>query len=50
MMILIGGGAYLGNYLDEKYGNETPWFAIALSLFGILTSLYLVLKEVKKSS
>ena len=40
--------SWLGNYLDNKYKCETPWWTISLSLFGVLVSLYLVIKEVIK--
>ncbi len=46
MAILIGGGAFGGRYLDEKYGNTTPWYTISLSLLGVAIGLYLVIKEV----
>lgn len=40
--------SWLGNYLDKAYKSETPWWTISLSLFGVLVSLYLVIKEVIK--
>lgn len=46
MAILIGGGAYGGKYLDEKYGNSKPIYTIILSLLGVAIGLYLVIKEV----
>ena len=38
--------SWLGNYLDNKYKSETPWWTISLSLFGVISSLVLVIKEV----
>jgi F0F1-type ATP synthase assembly protein I len=45
MAVLIGLGAWGGMKLDEHYQNETPGFTIVLSLLGIGTALYLVLKD-----
>ena len=50
MGIIIGGFVYLGAYLDEKYGTKTPWWTLGLSLFGVIASLYLMIKEVIKMS
>ncbi len=48
MGIIIGGFTWLGTYLDEKYQTATPWWTLGLSLFGVSTSLYLMIKEVIK--
>jgi F0F1-type ATP synthase assembly protein I len=46
MGIIIGGFTWLGTYLDKKYQNDTPWWTIGLSLFGVVAGLYLMIKEV----
>ncbi len=46
MGLIIGLFTWLGTYLDEKYQTETPWWTLGLSLFGVSTSLYLMIKEV----
>ena len=46
MGIIIALFTWLGTYLDEKYKTETAWWTIGLSLFGVVTSLYLMIKEV----
>ncbi len=46
MGLIIGLFTWLGVYLDEKHQNETPWWTLGLSLFGVSTSLYLMIKEV----
>lgn len=46
MGIIIGGFAWLGNYLDGKYQNKTPWWTLGLSLFGVAAGLYLMIREV----
>ena len=40
--------AWGGKKLDEHYGNEKNWFTIGLVLFGLLASIYLVLKHLKR--
>lgn len=46
MTVIIAFFSWLGYYLDKKYKMETPWWTIGLSLFGVISSLYLVIKEV----
>ncbi len=46
MGILIAAGAWGGQSLDEKQGNETPVYTIILSLLGVGAGLYLIIKEV----
>jgi len=46
MAITIGLFAWLGNFLDEKYTTEKPYYSIACILFGIAVALYQVIKEV----
>lgn len=46
MAITIGLFAWLGNYLDEKYQTDDPYYSIACILFGIAVALYQVIKEV----
>lgn len=48
MGIIIGGFAWLGDYLDKKYDNDTAWWTLGLSLFGVTAGLYLMIKEVIK--
>lgn len=46
MAAIIGGGAYAGVWLDRKLDFDTPIFTIALSLFGVFASTYLIIKQV----
>jgi hypothetical protein len=46
MGIIIAFFTWLGFYLDKKYQTKTPWWTLSLSLFGVISSLYLVIKEV----
>ena len=50
MAVVIGGMAWLGNYLDTKYANEKPIWTIVLSLSGIAISLYIVIKQANRLS
>jgi F0F1-type ATP synthase assembly protein I len=45
MGLVIGGGAYLGNYLDQD-SVGTPVWTVLLSLVGVAIGLYIVIKEV----
>jgi F0F1-type ATP synthase assembly protein I len=48
MIGAIGFFSWLGYYLDQKYASKTPWWTIGFSLFGVLISLYVVIREVLK--
>ena len=50
MIVLIGGGAWGGQLLDDKMQNEKPIFTIVFSLLGIFASLYFVIREANKLS
>ena len=50
MIVLIGGGAWGGQLLDNKMQNEKPVFTIVYSLLGIFASLYFVIREANKLS
>lgn len=41
---------WLGTWLDKKTGWSTPVWTIVLSLFGVIASLYLVVREVIKQN
>lgn len=40
--------AWIGKKLDERYGLEKNWFTMGLVLFGLVASVYLVLKQLKR--
>jgi F0F1-type ATP synthase assembly protein I len=46
MGVVIAFFTWLGTFLDDYYKLKTPWWTITLSLFGVIASLYLVIKEV----
>jgi len=45
MAVIIGFSAWGGNKLDAYFKNNIPFFTIILSLLGIATALYIVLKD-----
>ena len=47
MIVLIGGGAYLGYYLDGKYGTGPIW-TVLCSLLGVGLSLFTLYKSIKE--
>ena len=50
MGVIIAGFAWLGNFLDDKYKLETPWWTLGLTLFGVAAGLTLVIREAMKMS
>lgn len=46
MGVIIGGFTWLGVYLDKRYANQTAWWTLGLSLFGVFAALYIMIKEV----
>ena len=45
MAVIIGGAAWGGHALDQRYQNEKPIWTIVLSLLGIAISLYLIIRS-----
>lgn len=50
MAITIGLAAWGGQYLDNKYLTEKPYYTIALILCGIAIAMYQVIREVSRLS
>lgn len=50
MAAVIGMGAYGGYLLDEKYQTEKAYWTAGLALFGVLISLYLLIKKANSMS
>ena len=40
--------AWIGKKLDEEYPSEKNWFTIGFVLFGLIASVYVVLKQLKR--
>tara|TARA_B100000900_G_scaffold161633_1_gene137230 strand:- start:3468 stop:3620 length:153 start_codon:yes stop_codon:yes gene_type:complete len=49
MLIVIGGGIFLGLKLDSHYSNSNNFFTIILSLVSIAISIYYVITQVTKN-
>jgi len=50
MGLIIYAFVWAGMFLDEYYEMSTPWFTVVLSLFGVIGSLILIIREVIKMS
>ena len=46
--VIVGGFAYLGKWLDEKYPMNKKWFTLALVLFGVAASIYYVIRQLEE--
>lgn len=40
--------SWIGKKLDAYFLTDRPWFAVSLSVVGMLASIYLLLKTVNK--
>lgn len=40
--------AWIGKKLDERYPSGRNWFTLGFVLFGLLVSVYVVLKQLKR--
>ncbi|MFL2609738.1 MAG: hypothetical protein CBE18_00710 [Pelagibacteraceae bacterium TMED258] len=49
MLIVIGGGIYLGFRLDNYFNNSNNLFTIIFSLLSILISIYYIISQVTKN-
>ena len=49
MLIVIGGGVYLGLRLDDYFNNPNDLFTIIFSLLSILISIYYIISQVTKN-
>ena len=45
---IIGGGTYLGHYLDSLYENNNKLWTIIFSLLSIAVALYQIINSLKK--
>ena len=45
--ILIGGGAWLGSYLDKKFGIAHHVLTVIFAIFGLVIGFYHVYKSLK---
>lgn len=45
---IIGGGAWLGSLLDEKYNTEKSWFTLGFVLVFIVISMAYTIKTLNR--
>ena len=45
---IIGFFAWLGTYFDKKFETQTPWWTISLSLLGVISSMFMIIREIIK--
>ncbi|MCL6274331.1 AtpZ/AtpI family protein [Muricauda sp. 2012CJ35-5] len=50
MIAIIGGGTYLGVFLDEKFPNKHSLYTVICSLFAVVISIYFVIKQIIRIS
>jgi ATP synthase protein I len=48
MGVVITAFTFFGDYLDKHQENKTAVWTIVLSLTGVMISMYLIFKEIKK--
>lgn len=46
MAAIIGLATFLGLKIDERIGNNSLWATIALALFAVFASTYLLIKRI----
>ncbi|MCB1159621.1 MAG: AtpZ/AtpI family protein [Leptospiraceae bacterium] len=49
MGVIMAGFAFLGQYLDRKFGYA-PYLLLACSFVGFFAGIYIVIKRVKEAS
>ena len=49
MLIIIGGGIFLGLKIDAHYNNLNNFFTILFSLLSIAISIYYITSQVTKN-
>jgi len=47
-VLIIGGGAWLGGLLDEKYQTEKSWFTLGFVLVFIVISMMYTNKKLNR--
>jgi F0F1-type ATP synthase assembly protein I len=48
MGVTIGGGVWLGKWLDQRMATSKPWFTLALALFAVLIAMYNVIRDLNR--
>lgn len=49
MLAIIGGSAWLGTWLDDRFHTQ-PWLTIGLLLLGVFVAVFQVIRSLTKES
>ncbi|MBI2336305.1 MAG: AtpZ/AtpI family protein [Deltaproteobacteria bacterium] len=49
LAVLVGGGLWLGDYLDRQFSTQ-PWLALTGLVLGAVASFYQLIKIVKNKN
>ena len=49
MLAVILLAALAGSWLDEKYATEKPYWTLGLAFTGVIISMIMVIKDVRKT-
>ncbi|MEQ9261998.1 MAG: AtpZ/AtpI family protein [Owenweeksia sp.] len=45
MAVIVGGGAWFGSWLDEKYPSNRKWFTLLCVLVSLVLAMVYVLRQ-----
>lgn len=48
MGITIGGGIWLGRWLDRRLSTTKPWFTLSLALLAVIVAMYNVIRDLNR--
>lgn len=48
IVLMIGGAAWIGKWLDEKYQVERNWFTLGFVLFGVALAMIYAIRTLNK--
>lgn len=46
--IIVGAGAWLGNWLDEQYPSSRKWFTLALVLISVTLAMIYAVRQLNQ--
>jgi F0F1-type ATP synthase assembly protein I len=49
LVVLILAGAWLGDWLDGRFGTQQPYWTAAFSLLGVLIGMYQLYRDLTKN-
>ena len=45
LAVIVGGGAWLGHWLDEKYPSNRKWFTLGCVLVSLVLAMVYVVRQ-----